>query len=134
MWPDDDLPNVPVPPSPVARTVAYLQGAYTGLVAGIESRTEAHTGLHVKVTRTGGPGRIDWPFVASQITLDVSHEDAVEAEAAAERVLSLIDQWPWVDPDVYREPHQDGATPVWNPLDDPRIPAYTFTFTVTFAA
>lgn len=127
----------PVPDSPVARAIAYLTDRLPGLPAGgigIETRPADHHGLHVRVLRTGGDGRADWPLVAHRLTFDVSHEDALEAEHAADTLHSLIDQWPWTADDVYREPARDPATAVWNPLDDPRVPAYTLTIRVALAA
>lgn len=124
--------------TPVERVVSYLSGGlqqdYRGVVVGIEPRPAKHRGLHVRALRTGGGERTDYPFVPYLFTFDVSHEDALTAEAAVDRVHSLIDAWPWQDPGVYREPALDRAGAVWNPLDDPRIPAFTLSTRVTFVA
>ena len=124
--------------SPVERAVTYLrtrlEAGHPEVLIGIEPRPAAHRGLHVRVLRTGGGERTDFPFVPYLLTLDVSHEDALAAEAAVDELHSLIDVWPWADPGVYREPTRDRAGAVWNPLDDPRIPAYTLTVRVTIVS
>lgn len=119
---------------PVGRFIDYLGRYWPELTAGIESRPAGSGGLHLKVVRGPGGGRRDWPRVDSMLICDLSHPDALTAGAAVEKLHSLVDVWPWRDPGVEREPLRDPASPVWNPLDDPRIPAYTLTFRVKITA
>lgn len=125
---------LPTVDDPVARLIGYLATEWPELAAGIEPRPTAGGGLHLKVTRGPAGGRRDWPLVESMLICDLSHPDALTAGAAVEKLHNLVDVWPWWDPGVEREPLLDPASPIYNPLDDPRIPAYTLSFRVKLIA
>lgn len=130
-----DPSALPVPDDPVMRFLEYVRAWWPGpIVAGVEPRPADLVGVHVRVVRGPGAGRRAWPLVDSMLICDVSHEDVEAAGAAVERLHNLVDVWPWQDPGVEREPRTDPASPVYNPLDDPRVPAYTLTFRVKIIA
>ena len=126
--------GVLVPDDPVGRLLDYLQAVWPELQAGVEPRPARFQGAHLQVTRGPASGRRDWPLVESMLICDVSHEDAGQAGQAVERLHSLVDVWPWEDPGVERDPQRDQASPAYNPLGDPRVPAYTVSFKVKLVA
>lgn len=128
-------PDLPTPGDPVIRFMDYVRARWpTGIVVGVEPRPAGLEGMHLQVVRGPGGGRRDWPLVDSMLICDLSHEDVETVGAAVERLHNLVDLWPWEDPGVEREPRRDPVSPVYNPLDDPRVPAYTISFRVKIIA
>lgn len=130
-----DALDLPVPDDPVLRFIDYVRARWPSrIVVGVEPRPAELEGLHLRVIRGPGSGRRDWPLVDSMLICDLSHEDVETVGAAVEQLHNLVDLWPWADPGVEREPRRDPASPVYNPLDDPRVPAYTISFRVKIIA
>lgn len=112
-------------PDPLEAAIGYLRRF--GYKPTIMARTTQATGLHVKLTDPGGATVSGYTLEDHHLILDVSHPDSTEASKHARRIASLLRAWPLQEPVVYADPRDACDAPVWNPLDEPRVPAYTLT-------
>ena len=84
----------------------------------------------IVLIKDGGGGRIHHLQLADRrVTFEVRAPDGEAAEALATRVFELMRAWPFAAAPVYLP----GPLPLpqYFPLDEPRLPAYIWTVTVT---
>lgn len=119
-------------PSHVSTAYKYFARALPGvLVARDEPPTGWDKNTPLVLIKDGGGGRIHhYQLADKRISFEVRAPDGEAADALANHVFNVMREWPEHDAPVYLT-DRHLTMPAYDPLPEPRLPAYTWTVTVT---